>query len=83
MKTEPVEHRRRSVCDPLADCQQRGRPGQYGVRGEGEYGGESVAYPAWVTRVQHLGQALQQARDFLGGNHGLLPELVKGRRVHR
>jgi hypothetical protein len=68
-----------SFSDPLADRRQRGRSGQYGACGEGEYG-ESVAHTARVTRVRDLGQAFQQARDLPRGDRGLLPELVKGRR---
>ncbi|WP_329359777.1 hypothetical protein [Streptomyces sp. NBC_01483] len=39
-----------------------------------------MAHPAWVTRVRHLGQPLQQARDLLTSDLRILAQLVKGRR---
>jgi hypothetical protein len=42
-----------------------------------------VPYTAWVSRVGHLGQPFQQARDLVGYDLGMLAELVKGRRYQR
>ncbi|WP_323874541.1 hypothetical protein [Streptomyces sp. 3212.3] len=42
-----------------------------------------MPYAAWVSRVGHLGQPLQQARDLVGYDLGMLAELVKGTRDQR
>ncbi|MCX5098232.1 MULTISPECIES: hypothetical protein [unclassified Streptomyces] len=39
-----------------------------------------MPYTARISRVGHLVQSLQQARDLPGNGLGLLAELVKGRR---
>ncbi|MEU0822428.1 hypothetical protein [Streptomyces mirabilis] len=38
-----------------------------------------MPYATWVSRVGHLGQPLQQARDLVGYDPGMLAELFKGR----
>ncbi|MES4887396.1 hypothetical protein [Streptomyces sp. NPDC096012] len=38
---------------------------------------------AWVSRVGYLGQPLQQTRDLIGYDLGMLAELVKGKRGQR
>ncbi|WP_267964993.1 hypothetical protein [Streptomyces fulvoviolaceus] len=42
-----------------------------------------MAHPAWVTRVRHLGQPLQQARDLPGYDLRILAQSGKGRRDQR
>jgi hypothetical protein len=73
----------RGVGDPLADRQQRGCPGQYGTRRQREHDPQAVAHAARTTGVGYLVQPLQQARNLIGYNLGLLAELVKGMRDRR
>ncbi|MFT9479600.1 hypothetical protein [Streptomyces sp. 11-1-2] len=39
-----------------------------------------MPHTAGISRVGHLAEPLQQARDLLGHGHWMLAELVKGRR---
>lgn len=63
--------------------QQRIRPRQNCARGQREHGNQSVPRAAWVSRVGHLGQLLQQAGDLVGYDLRMLADLIKGRRDHR
>jgi hypothetical protein len=83
VRTDLFQHIPRGIGDPFADCQQRGRSGQHRARGESEHDGQAVAHPARVTRVRHLGQPLQQARELLWSDLRILAPLVKGRRDQR
>ncbi|WUA62242.1 hypothetical protein OG965_38660 [Streptomyces sp. NBC_00224] len=79
-RPELGEYRRRRVGDPLADGQQRSRPGQHRARGERENHGQRMAHSACSTRVGHLGEPLQQTRNLVGDDLRTPVELVKGGR---
>jgi hypothetical protein len=42
----------------------------HGAGGQGKHGGQSMPHNVWITRVGHLGQALQQSGDLPGRGLG-------------
>ncbi len=82
-RADSLQHLRRGVGNPLADCQQRPRPGQYRARGEREHDDQSVPYSARITRVGYFGQPFQQTRHVCGFGPWMAAELVKGGRDRR
>nr|WP_303714382.1 hypothetical protein [Kutzneria buriramensis]WKX14227.1 hypothetical protein Q4V64_44610 [Kutzneria buriramensis] len=50
---------RRSVGDPLADRQQRGRSRQHGAGGQSKHADKIVTHSARIAGVGHLGKPLK------------------------